>query len=358
MMGLRSRCWSRVLLGLFLLAVCPLTSGVSAQGLLMLPGLGSLGFEGVKITPSVQVGYQRISLNFTLPTVVPRIYPRAGTLDLQFQDSNTWVGSVGIVADCPSGFSLAIKGQANARRNITVAEPTELQLAGTGNVFWDGNHMEWWTLEGAVGYRVRDNWSFLVGLRREHLTVGLTNPRDSANNPLNFFFFFSDPFGTETEILTQTSDFRLKLWIPYIGLKMEGPGYRASILYSPYVTADIRIPEPVNIAQLFTSVFGPPFTGADLEGFDIRYKVLNLATFFEGDFEYDLAVGPNLSVGLWCSLSWLRLRGQGSLSIALSEEAFADGVPFESSGDSVLGRGDATCTRGIVAGGFSATLSF
>jgi hypothetical protein len=341
-----------------MLALCALANRVTAQELATLPGMGSFGFGGVRITPSAQVGYQRISLNFTLPTVVPRIFPNMGTLDLQFRDSNTWVGSLAIVADCPSGFSLAVKGQANAKRNITVAEPTEIQLGGASEVLWNGNGMEWWTLESTVGYKFRDSWSFLVGLRREHLTVGITNPRDTAGNPLDLFFFFSDPFGTETEILTQVSDFRLKLWIPYMGLKMDRPGFRASILYSPYATADVRIPAPINIGQFVTSVFGPPFSGADLEGFDIRYKVAKPATFIEGNFEYDLAVGSDFSLGLWCSLSWINLKGSGSLSMSLAEEAFADGVPFEASGDHVFNRGDATCTRGIMAGGLSATLSF
>ncbi len=361
-MGFGHRSANRALLAAFLLLLCASISDVTAQDLPM-TGMGSFGLGGVRIIPNVEVGFQKITLNFNLPTVVPRIFPKAGTLDLVLQDANVWVGSVALTAEFPVGLLLTIKGQANSNRDITVFTPQEVQTTGTiipgPGVLWTGRKLEWWTLEGVVAYKPNTDWSVLLGLRREHLSVKLTSPRDLLGNPLDFHFV--DTSGTFTYIasITQVSDLRSKLWIPYLGLSFDGPGYHASFLWSPFVTADVRIPAPINIDQFFIDVDPAfPLNGADLQGINIQYRVLKPASFVEADFEYNLMVFSNLYFKLWGTASWVSLKGSGNLSMSLREVALNNGVPFEASGDDVFGSGNASFTRGILAGGLAATLNF
>jgi hypothetical protein len=209
-----------------------------------------------------------------------------------------------------------------------------------------------------VGYRAGQDWSVLLGLRRDHLSVGLTDPRDTAGNPLNFFFFFSDEFGSETEMGSQVSDLRVKLWIPYLGLQMTRPGFRASLLYSPFATVQVRVPAPLRIIQLFTSEGESPSTGADYQFYQFQYSVMQPAAFVEANVEYDVAVASNVAIKLWGSAGWFNMKGKGSFSAGISEEAFSNGVPFETSGDHVTDAGNATCSRGTLSGGLSASWTF
>lgn len=348
------------LLAAFVLLFCVVMSDATAQGMPMTAGMGSFGVNDVRIIPKVGVGFQKIFLNFNLPTVVPRIFPGVGTLDLVFQDADVWVGAASLTAEFPMGLSLTIMGQANAKRTITVFTPQEVQTAGTATpgVSWTGGQLQWWTLEGIAAYKPGSDWSILCGLRREHLTVTMTDPRDAAGNPLNLSFIFTSGTFTQTESITQVSDLRSKLWIPYLGLGFDGPGCHATLLWSPFVTADVRIPAPLNIAQSFIDVGPSPFNNADLQGIDIRYQVLKPATFLEGTFEYHLTAASNLYFKLWGTASWICLKGDGKLTMSLREVALSDGVPVASSGDDVAGAGTASFTRGIVAAGLSATLSF
>jgi hypothetical protein len=100
---------------------------------------------------------------------------RFGTgLDLAFRDANLWIGAVTARAESRTGFFLMLRGQGNASRQISIETPEQALTAR----WWDGSKLQWWTLEGQIGYRVTPNLAALVGLRRDQLSVGLTNPRD------------------------------------------------------------------------------------------------------------------------------------------------------------------------------------
>ena len=114
-------------------------------------GLGSQWIAGVRVTPSVQIGFQSIGLNFDLPIFIPyqSSAPPTESLSLQLLDANVWIGGVGLKADFPSGLSLIVKGQANAKRDIQVFTPQDSQGQGIG-VIWTGNKLQWWTLDASV----------------------------------------------------------------------------------------------------------------------------------------------------------------------------------------------------------------
>ncbi len=196
-----------------------------------LPGLPSLtralygdGPYGFAISSDAKVGYGHIGLNFSLPA---RIW---NNLDLSVRGAKVWIGSLGVRADSSSGFFLALRGQGTASRNIAIQTSEE----PFGAASWDGPKLQWWTLEGSMGYKVSSNCAALVGLRRDQLSVGLTNPRYDTGQPLNFLL--ADPEG-DSESFQVNGDFSSKLWIPYLGLEITGQQFRASLLWSPFARA-------------------------------------------------------------------------------------------------------------------------
>jgi len=346
-----------------LITILAVANSAPAQGLFPIPGPQSLDFTGVRLIPEVQIGYQQLGLNFNLPatTLTTGLPPFPSTLDLQFQDVNLWVGAVGLLIDSPYRLSAEIKGQANAKRRINVFEREEYVLGAEQGVMWTGSQLEWWAVEGRVLYRLRPDCSVLVGLRRDHLAVNLTDPRDASGNPLSF----SDsgviaPGLTFARNQSYYSDLISKLWIPYLGLELVGPGYRATLVGSPFASAEIKVPAALLFDLALTlQIFPfPPSTSELLNADSLLYRVNKPALFLEGSFQYDLNVFPSLSVGLWCSGSWMKVRGTGDWSHNSRAQVIANGLPLPPNFDSQTQDNMASYTRYFLGGGFSAALSF
>jgi hypothetical protein len=318
----------------------------------------------VRITPEVQVGYQKLGLNFNLPatTLSDSIPPFPSTLDLQFRNADLWVGAVGLLIDCPHRLlSAEIKAQANAKKRIDVFEREEWVLGAEQGVTWTGSQLEWWAVEGRVLYKFKPDYSVLAGLRRDHLAVNLRDPRDAGGNPLSF----ADsgvvaPGLTFTRNQSYYSDLSSKLWIPYLGLELLGPGYKATLIGSPFAATEIKVPAALLfdlILRLQLGMLPPLFT--ELRDADsLLYRVKKPALFLEGSFQYDLNILPSLNVGLWCSGSWLQLRGTGDWSHRSRTQVIANGTPLPPTLDSQTQDNPAVYTRYFLGGGFSAEWSF
>jgi hypothetical protein len=335
-----------------------------AQGLLAIPGAQSLDLTGVRIIPKIQIGYQKLGLNFNLPasTLIPPAAPFPSSLDLKFQDADLWVGTVALAIDCPSRLSAEIKGQANAKRRINVFEREEWVFGGQQGVTWTGSQLEWWAIEGRVMYRLRADCSLVAGLRRDHLAVNLGDPRDASGNPLNFgdsgVLFRGVTFARNQSYY---SDLISKLWIPYVGLELVGPGYRALLIGSPFASAEIKVPAAVlfDLAlRVQLSPFFPPATTEFLSSDSLLYRVNKPALFLEGSFQYDLNLSPSMTLGLWCSGSWMSLRGQGNWNHDSWAQVIANGVPLPPNFDSQSQDNTATYTRYFLGWGLSGVWSF
>jgi hypothetical protein len=330
-----------------------MVGSAGAQGLfgVGLPGLPSFGkgcgaadpcaAGGFPARADAKAGYGAIGLNFNLP--IPA--PFATTLDLSFRNANVAIGSVGASLESNMGLFLALRAAANAKRHIIVNTPESL----FGPVTWDGQSMQWWMLDGYAGYRFTSCWSILGGLRRDKVTVGLTDPVDAAGDPLNFRVVVP---GVVTVIGHNQGDLSSAIWIPYIGLQLAGQNYRANLLYSPFASADIKIPV-VNFLGVFVVV--PPAT--ILVGTDLEFKVKDSTQFFEFNFEYDVSLSRNLSCQVWFTGNWMRLRSGGELDL-ISDIFITPPVPPLEVTTLVSGDGRATYTRSLLAGGISAVLSF
>ena len=217
------RCWFLLLLMACSWLICLPQDIARAQAPGMPFGLESQWIAGVRVTPSVQVGYQLIGLNFDLPIFIPNVSPPPNeSLSLQFQDANVWIGALGLKADFPCGLSLILKGQANARRDIRVFTPQDSQGQGIG-VIWNGNKLQWWTLDAGLAYPLRDDWSIVAGFRRDQLSVALSNPwllgGVGGPGPINFFsdqidpFFLARRFSISTTLEMSAQSCRYRTWV-------------------------------------------------------------------------------------------------------------------------------------------------
>jgi hypothetical protein len=328
------------------LCIALLANNISqAQSVPAFPINESLSLFGIKIIPEAQIGYQKQSFNFNMPASLSIGY--STTLDLKFRDANVWVGALSATAEFPSGLAFTIAGQANAKRNILVYEQEEFVLGATEGVTWTGSQLEWWTIDGRAMYPLNADYSMVIGLRRDHLTVNLDDPRDGYGNPLNFNQ--SGIIGGLPYSMIQycSSDLISKIWIPYFGVQIAGPGYRASLTGSPFASAEIKVPVALlydlnlTVARLIT-------------GESLLYRVNKPALFLEGNFQYDLKFSPAFNIGLWCNASWLGLRGQGKWSYDYRGEVPPNPPNYYSENQT----NTTTYTRCMVGGGLSAVWSF
>jgi|GEM_PF-491446 len=364
-----------LLAGLFLVAGSPL--GLAAQGLVdgagfpggsllaSIPGFGSLDVGRMQLIPSIRVGYQRIGLNFNLPVPAPFNYANAGDgsapIDLQLTDANVWVGAVSLEGRVSPNLSFFLKAEANAKRNagtVTSDEPSHHNVVGFAPrsatpYQWTASQLEWWAVEAGATYAIANNIAIVGGLRREHLSFGLRDPRTAAGAPANYQETIN---GIQLFTIESLADFRLKLWVPYIGVQLSGQSYRARLNWSPFLGAAVKLPDQFIINNFV--VVSPTITV--LYDFQWKYSMSRIGTLLEGDFEYDLKFSPDVAVKVWAKGSWLKVQGSGNMDELVDYIDVVANVPpsvarLRASGSSSA---TATLTQYVTAVGLSAELAF
>ncbi|MBI5568613.1 MAG: hypothetical protein HY914_01575 [Desulfomonile tiedjei] len=346
--------------GLPLVIILAVTGQAPAQGAPSILVPESSIFAGVRIVPHVQIGYEKLALNFNLPAW-SNILNWPNTLDLKFRDANLWVGSLGAALEFPSGLGLAIEGQANAKRNITVYEREEFEEGGLQGVKWNGSQLQCWALDGQVRYRLRNDCAIKLGLRRDHLTLNLGDPRTDNGQALSFddsgLLFPPDPTNTFIRHQRYYSDLMSTLWVPHVGFEVVGPGYRGSLIGSPFASVEFQVPAALLFDLTLLTQIGPfpPIVVAEfLDSEGLLYRVNRPALFLEGNLQYDWTVLPTLTIGLWGKASWLSLKGEGQWSHNVREQT----LPFPPFQGSEAQENTASYTRHVLGGGLSAVWSF
>lgn len=337
-----------------LLVILAMVSTAQAQGLPGLAGLGSSLTNGVTVTPQVQVGYQKLGLNFNLPALRdpgPLAWP--STLDLELRKADLWLVALEADVDFPSGLTFALKGQTNFRKNASAYERQEYVEGGTQGVSWTASNLQWWTIDGRLMYRFSPDFSVVAGLRREKVSFNLTNPITDQGFPLNLDDSGNIGFGTTYERHWRySSNLVSKLWIPYVGLDIIGTQYKASLIASPFASAEVQVP-----AEYFTDTaffLSGALLAQLITGEELKYRVMKPAAFIEGNFTYDINVSQGFKLGLWCSASWLRLRGQGDWNYRFTGQV----PPLAPDSFSQAQQNTAVFTRYLLGGGLSAVVYF
>ena len=321
-----------------------------------LPPLFPSGFQemislgGIRVRPTLRIGYQSLGLNFTIPAFAHEDNSPA-PLDLSLRNANVWVGSVRLDIELSPGLFLFAAGDANAKRNITVItsdEPLNYQDVVTFKpIEWTGSQFQWWSVEGGLGYRLFPATGLIAGLRRDHLTLQPSDPRDAAGNPVNYDATFSNRAVSERAY----SDILVTNWIPYFGVELMGQFFRASLLWSPFANADVRI--PVRYVRNLALFVGQNFNTS----LDYNFKLQKPGTFLEGNFEYLMPLGRTLSFGPWFKGTWLRMTGTGEMTAEFNLQRVGGGTR-DVFAQGALDEQTATYTRYILAGGLWASAIF
>jgi hypothetical protein len=332
-------CLKKSLLSLLVAGLVIASINISgAQFLSAIPGCGNVDLGCVKVVPFAQVGYKNIGFNLNLPFTITPVDQFGGVFfvppaqDLQFRDARVWVGSIGFDTLLPANLIFALRADANASKNINVFTGETFTWWGRPNPYnWTGTQLQWWNIDGMVGYIFYREWSVVAGVRYDHLTVGLADPVDATGTQVG------GGAGTTTNL---RQDIIVKTWIPYIGLQLNDTNYRATLIYSPFASPQVTSPQ--SIAVTF-----PGGYASDL----FNYKFTNTGSFLDGYFEYNVPVVEALQFGLWAKGTWMRISGDGSWNFVESA------VPPPSS---VVDPQSTTGTMSSygLGGGVSASLSF
>jgi len=199
------------------------------------------------------------------------IFPGPPSLDLKFQDAGTWVGTIGIDTRLLSNWFLTMKVDGNASKNIRVVTGENMPYwwGNAAPYDWSGSGLQWWDVDGMVGYTFCKDWSAVVGVRYDKLTVSLADPVGLNGNPVTL----------PGHIDNYRQDVLVKTWIPYIGLQLDEPNYRAYLLYSPFASPQVTAPQSGN-----TTYTPNPYIAHDL----YNYKFANTGSFLEAFIQYNI----------------------------------------------------------------------
>ena len=297
----------------------------------------SLSCDPVEFKSSLQVGYQRLGFNFNVPTGPPSFSGGAvlipigvNCLDLKFEDANTWVGALELGADVGPNLYVFLRGEANAPRGVDVITgENDVGLYSIRNPYqWRGSGLEWWVVELGCSYAFPGDISFLAGFRVDHLSLKLRDPVDRTGNPVNFAIQQAGPGFNESALSVSQSenafgDLQTKLWIPYLGVSIDGVNYRMKVIWSPFAWAKVSV--PLRLLTALELREGDFFSYSQNDAFDLRYRVYNPACLLEGTFEYDVDVNNTFGLQLWCRYSWLNTCGKGSMNGRHSRDASVQG---------------------------------
>jgi hypothetical protein len=295
-----------------------LATSVNAQGLfgMGLPGLPSFGqfhggpfgvsspgcssdSGGCIFTSRVKAGYERLDFRFNVP--IPEVPPFNGleiifpaAVDFKTKDANVWIGAVELELQMRETLGVFVNGEGAASRRVDVRDEQDpFQLP----VEWKGSELEWWSIEGGGFYYFRPGYALVGGLRRSRLSLKLQDPSD--------VFGFYQGFLQVGYNDRYTADLLTDMWIPYIGIRMNGDNYKAELLYSPLSFVDVTLPFRYRFDIAFPT-FGGPFAFQQE-----RYSMDKVGTFVEASLDYYLRSGANYTLSLWAKGTYMNIRGKG-----------------------------------------------
>jgi hypothetical protein len=326
--------------GLFaVLCALSLPANGRAQVLPFIDAISGFSLGTVEIQPSVKVGYQDMAVNINLPSFTGlegNSLFAPSSLDFSLKDAGVWIGSVRV--DLRRGaYSLFLSAEGNAGKAAHVFTPSEPYWAGFSQVEWRGSQLEWWSIGEGASVDIGMNAAAVGGFKAEHLSVRLEGPVDPTM-AIQYEATLGDLY---------TGDLRTKLWVPYVGLRVDGLDSRATLIFSPYAWADVTIP----FRYFF---YGPPFyPWFAFE--DARYTFNPGGIFLEGNFDYLVRASESVSCTLWFKGSWCQIRGRGAEDYRLDVIDPA-GFPLFSGG--ILQSLDGSFASYVLAGGLSFLYTF
>ena len=288
-----------------------------------LPLIRELKAGKISLNPSVQVGYQQIGANMSIPiradAGVPAGQLQVGTLDVSLNSFNFWSGTVGlnIVAGPLTLFGSA-GGFLPHVFQLSGQIPISLgAVAGTPQFEMTASNFQFWTIQGGVGYAIGSGYSILGGIMWSHMAVEFSDPRNAAG-----------PLANQTI----RGDVLLKTGVPFIGIQILQQGsYRGAILYSPIAWSSGAM----------------DFRSSQQTLVDLNYSLNQPGKFLAFSGEYYFLFKPPVVCSMWFNASLVNIKGT-------SELEFTSAGPAASRSNDVV----ITNTQYSIGGGFTFALAF
>lgn len=346
-----------VLVGLWLLLAFPVAA--SAQGLLSepsptaaipfrgaggsgwfsgitsLPGLNWIEAGDIKVVPSAEVGYKKIGLNFNLDIPVTQLlspflfFRQYGSLldlyplDIKIQSADLAVGSFRLDAWITPFFGLFGSVSANIPRTVTIQsnEGPSMGQIPPQERSWTGSRFQWSEFEVGGSYNINPAVGLAAGIRFDRVSVRFSEPE-----PLPGYYgiiSFPPPTIQGVTFPNYSGDLNTFFTIPYIGCEILGPYFKGSVLIGS-ASASLRLPLDLTHAGPYLGFFIPPVFGVGRRDLSeqAEYTFKNAGLFVEAGSESNFSFGI-FNATLWAKGSWLRIRGDGDLSLAGQSSLFA-----------------------------------
>ncbi len=358
--------------GLAIALICSAGTATLAQGQLIPPVFDTLGLGPVRIFPRIELGYQNLGINFSMPAnLAPGSllvgFPLAGTshIDLSLKNAGVWVGSVNFDVATAFPFGIFVGAGGSVQKNVralTSEFPGFENIGLSVPVEWTARRLQYWEVEAGISLAMTERCSLIAGLRREKVTFDLSDPLPPT-------FTLSTPSSsTATDTLSSIDsfgNFEQNSWIPYVGLKLTGPNYRWSIIGTPFAATEIKVPVSA-IAHFTSGGFFPLFNGY-VQDRDVtwKYKFSDITQFLEFAFEYDITPFgiTALRATPWLKGTWFHYSGGGALeaSTAFTDYFVRLGVivpPILNHAGAVSENSTATFARYFVSYGITMQLFF
>jgi len=293
------------------------TSIACAQGVagLSLPGFGGLP-ENVTVNPSVQVGFQRVGSNISLPVGAEL---QAGllqveSLEISLKDANLWAGTAGATVKAGELLSFFASVGGSLNRPFVVSGEIPVRLGPIGRqptIEFTSSKMGSWFAQGGVGLG-----PILLGLYGDHFAIEVNDPRRD-----------SVPLDNQTlrgDVITTTL-------APFIGFVVPASNGLFTIMYSPLAMSNTTL-------VLRTS-------SQDLA--QVQYKWNKPGNLLSCSFQYNMAPVNSVSLALWGGYTWMDVRGNAELD-------------FRNATSDVSRQKDvtATMTKYVLQGGVTAGINF
>ena len=303
----------------------PSTGQDSDSGSLLsnIPLVKGMKLGKILLNPSVQIGYQQIGANMSIPIEAEAGTPagqlQIGTVDVALKDFNFWSGTVGlnVVAGPLTLFGTAGGFQPHAFR-LSGQVPISLGIIGATPEFsMDASNFQFWTIQAGASYTICGGYSILGGIMWSHMAVEFDNLQTAAGPSPNPTF---------------RGDVLMKTGVPFIGIQVMQEGYyRGSILYSPIAWTSGAL----------------AFRSSQVPLADLSYSLNQPGKFLAFSAEYYFRLPPPVSLSVWFNSSLVSIKGNSD-------------VEFTTAGPSVFRTKDVTVTNTqyLVGGGFTFGLIF
>ena len=268
------------------------STGQDADGtslLSSLPLVKGLTAGKIQLNPSMQIGYQHIATNMSLPaSAVPRGANQLfiGTIDVTLKDFNFWSGTLGLnVTVSPLTLFGSVGGYAPRLFRMSGVVPVSNALgAAEPDITFTGSHFEFWSAQCGVAYTIWGDYSLLAGYAWSHTAAEFTDPRVG-----------SVPLANQT----LRGDVSMNVGVPFIGVQVLQKGYyRAALMYSPLATSS---------GALSLQTFTPDLA-------DVRYSLNQPGTFVALNAEYYFLFKPPVILSCWFAGTYVNIRGTSDLN--------------------------------------------